>query len=170
MAGVRDVEVLVKKLCARSDYDPDVIDGVVRQFLRLVLDSLESGYKVDLGALGSFVLAVHTDKAIHCPSDISSRDIYVDRIHHKIDDDFVREMRSADLEIVVSQKVAMTREERISNIMMLFETMAIINIDNVCEVNHCSRNVAGVDLQHLVRNKVLLKNRSRELATFCLSK
>ena len=164
--GVLDFNNLIEMLRTSRDFDPD---SVIR-YHRLIMDSLKSGYKVRLGALGSFVLGVHANKVLRNPADMKAEYIYVDRIRYKLDDDFVKEIRDAKIQIIIDNNLKMTQEERINNIILLFEKEAVINNQMVCEVNNTSSNVAGADLQYLVRKGVLMKQGSRKLATYCLTK
>ncbi len=162
--GTLSTEDLLKELSADDDFDPS---SVVR-FNELVVKKVFDGFKVDQGALGVFDLTVSTDKVVRKPGDISAEDIYVDKIRHRLNEEFVKVMRKAMIEFDLYNKVKQTQEERLYNIMMLLEEEPVIDVAMVCEVNDTSSNVAGKDLQLLVKQGVLLKKGVREKARYCL--
>ncbi len=162
--GTLGTEDLLRELSVDGDFDP----GSVIRFNELVVKKVLSGFKVDHGALGVFDLTVSTDKVMRKPSDISVEDIYVDKIRHRLNEEFVKVMRKAGIEFKLDNKVKLTQEERLHNIMMLLEEEPVVDVAMACEVNETSSNVAGRDLQILVKQGVLLKCGVRKMARYCL--
>ncbi len=155
---------LLRELSVDDDFDP----GSVIRFNELVIKKVLSGFKVDKGALGIFEMTVGTDKVVRKPGDLTAEDVYVDKIRHRLNEEFVKAVRRARIEFDLDNEVRLTQEERLSNIMMLLEEEPVIDVAMVCEVNDTSSNVAGKDLQLLVRQGVLMKSGVRRKARYCL--
>ncbi|MEG1616660.1 MAG: DeoR family transcriptional regulator [Bacteroidales bacterium] len=156
---ITSLESICLNISTRCSLSTPDVEGAISALAHELLHEFAHGRSVQLGALGTFYPSLRGE-LVEENRKLNKRNFRINGINVHPTGKFLETLKSVKFVVVQSRKEEMPNElERAQNILKLIQTNGRVDSAQVAQINQCSKTTAVRDLNVLIKNKIVVKEK-----------